>query len=92
MQSKLLIAIALISLTACATTAPDPVINTVIQQTDIPVPVYCKAAIPVAPVFSFPKLQLSDNIYDKSKVLLADKKLHEGYEIELLAALNSCIK
>lgn len=80
----------ILSLTACATT--DPIINTVTQTVEVPIAVPCKATVPSTPDYNFPKLKQSQDIFDKSKVLLADRKLHLGYETELLAALNSCLK
>lgn len=90
MQNKLLIVSLAILLSACGHT--EPVINTVIQKVEIPVEVPCKAKIPTVPDFNFGKLASTDDIYAKSKAALADRELHLGYEIELLAALNSCIK
>lgn len=69
-----------------------PVIDTVIQKVEVPVSVPCKAVIPPTPIYYFDKLDTNSDIYDKTKALLADKKLHLGYEAELLAALNSCVK
>jgi hypothetical protein len=89
MQNKLVIIAALV-LSGCATT--EPVINTVIQKVEIPVAIPCKAAVPPAPDFHFKGLVTEQDIFDKSKTVLADRKLHLGYEAELLAALNSCIK
>lgn len=86
----MIIAMALV-LSACATTQ-EPVINTVIQKVEVPIATPCKAVVPTKPDFSFPKLKQSQDIFDKSKTLLSDRKLHLGYETELLAALNSCIK
>lgn len=75
-------------LAACA--HDQPVINTVIQKVEIPVPVPCKAEIPQVPDFNFDKLEPSATIFDKSKALLADRKLHLAYESELMVALKAC--
>ena len=90
MQNKLLSLAFIAILAGCATT--DPVIKTVIQKEEVPVAVPCKVAIPTKPDFNFDKLTEDKDIFDKTKALLADRKLHQGYEAELLAALNSCIK
>lgn len=90
MQNNLLIVSLAIILSACAHT--EPVINTVIQRVEIPIEVPCKAIVPAKPDFNFDKLKADNNIFDKTKAALADRELHLGYEIELLAALNSCIK
>jgi hypothetical protein len=91
MQNKLIILIAALSLVGCATDTP-PGINTVIQKVEIPIAVPCKAEVPAKPDFNFDKLTVDQDVFDKSKAVLADRKLHIGYETELLAALNSCIK
>lgn len=90
MQNNILMVLLVISLSACAHT--EPVINTVIQRVEIPIEVPCKAVVPEKPDFHFPKLKIENDIFDKSKAALADRELHLGYEVELLAALNSCIK
>lgn len=91
MQNKLIVLIATIFIAGCATNTP-PGINTVIQRVEIPIAVPCKAEVPVKPNFNFDKLTQDQDVFDKTKAVLADRKLHIGYEIELLAALNSCIK
>jgi hypothetical protein len=77
-------------LAGCATTTPG--INTVIQKVEIPIAVPCKVEIPTKPVFNFGTLTIEHDIFDKTKSALADIRLHIAYEIELLAALNSCVK
>jgi hypothetical protein len=52
----------------------------------------CKATVPTKPDFNFDKLTEDQDVFDKTKATLADRKLHLGYETELLAAVNSCIK
>jgi hypothetical protein len=75
-------------LAACA--HDQPVINTVVQKVEVPVPVPCRAEIPQTPEFNFDKLDPSATIFDKSKALLADRKLHLAYESELMVALKAC--
>jgi hypothetical protein len=70
----------------------EPVSNIVIQKVEVPIEVPCKAAIPNEPLFNFPQLTIDQDIYEKSKALLADRKLHLAYEIELLATLTACVK
>jgi hypothetical protein len=89
MQNKLVLVAALF-LAGCATDAP--LINTVIQRVEVPVAMPCKATVPTKPEFSFDKLSEDQDVFEKTKATLADRKLHLGYEEELLAALNSCIK
>ena len=89
MQNNILI-FAIILLSGCATT--EPVINTVIQKVEIPIAMPCKVEIPVKPDFNFDKLKIDQAVFEKTKALLADRKLHMGYEGELLTALNSCVE
>jgi hypothetical protein len=89
-SNKLIIAMMVVFLGACATDGP--VISTVIQKVEIPIAIPCKAEVPTKPDFSFDKATAEQDIFEKSKALLADRKLHLGYEEELLVALNSCIK
>lgn len=91
MQNKLLVLIVTLVLAGCATDNP-PGINTVIQKVEVPIAVPCKVEIPTKPTFNFDKLTPEQDIFDKTKATLADRKLQLGYETELLAALNSCIK
>jgi hypothetical protein len=77
-------------ISGCATDGP--VINTVIQRVEVPIEVPCKAVVPTAPDLNFGKVTVDQDVFDKTKALLADRKLQLGYETELLTALNSCIK
>jgi len=90
MQSKLILTLATLSLIGCATT--EPVINTVIQRVEVPIAVPCKAVVPTRPEYNFDKITVDQDIYKKTQAILADRKLRQGYEVELEAALNSCIK
>jgi len=91
MQNKLLVLVIVLSLVGCATDTP-PGINTVIQKVEVPIAVPCKAEVPIKPTLNFDKLTTEQDVFDKTKAALADRKLQLGYETELLAALNSCIK
>ncbi len=79
-----------LALGACAHT--EPTIKVEIREVEIPIAVPCQADIPAKPAFKFKTLKPENNIFDKSKTLLADRKLHLAYEEELLTALKSCIK
>jgi hypothetical protein len=78
-------------LSACAS-GPAPVLAPLIQKVEIPIPVPCKVDIPKAPEFNFSKLTTEQDIFEKTRAILADIRLHFAYETELLAALNSCVK
>ena len=71
---------------------PQPGIEVQTQRVEIPVAVPCKAVVPPVPVDNFDKLMTSNDIFVKNQALLADRLNHLGYEKELVAALNSCIK
>lgn len=75
-------------ISGCATT--EPAIQTIIQRVEVPIEVPCKQEIPVKPDFNFDDLREEDPLFDKTKALLADRKLHIAYEEELLAALKAC--
>jgi hypothetical protein len=90
MQNKLFIVLFAAFVSACATDGP--VINTVVQKVEVPVAVPCKAVVPTAPDLNFGKVTPDQDLFEKTKALLADRNLQLGYEAELLAALNSCIK
>jgi len=89
MQNKLILLIVLF-LAGCATDGP--VIQTVIQRVEVPVAIPCKATVPTRPEFSFENLTPEQDIYEKNKSMLSDRKLHLGYETEILTALETCIK
>ena len=86
MRNRLMPLIAFV-LVGCAS---DPVIQTIIQKVEVPIAVPSKVDTPVMPIFSFEKLSQDQDIFEKTKALLSDRKLHLGYEAELLSALNSC--
>ena len=90
MQNKLVSLAFIAILSGCATT--EPVINTIIQKEEIPVAVACKVDIPIKPILNFDKVTADQDIFDKTKALLADRKLSQGYEGLLLAALITCVK
>lgn len=78
----------IILLGGCATT--DPVINTVVQRVEVPIAMPCAAEIPLQPEFNFNKMTIENDIFEKTRAVLADQELHTAYETELLAALKSC--
>lgn len=90
MLSKTIIFSTVVIISVGCATPPPPVIQTVIQRVEVPIPIPCKAETPAKPDFNFDKLKEEDSIFDKVKSLLADRKLSEGYQRELSAALESC--
>lgn len=87
MANNLFLAAAVLALGGCAC---KPTIKTEIQIVEVPISVPCSVAFPERPDFNFDKLTEDSDIFDKTKALLADMKLHLGYEIELEAALRAC--
>lgn len=89
MLGRILIVVAALSLSACA--FDKPVIQTVVQKVEIPIAVPCKADIPDTPIFFFDSLTVDKDIFEKNKVLLADRELYKAYSAALLTALKSCM-
>ncbi len=86
--SKSFLVVAIIMLSSCAST--EPIVRVVTQKVEIPVPVACKALVPIPPEYCFPLLSKDADIFEKSKCLLSDRLKSIGYETELLTTLNSC--
>lgn len=75
----------LILLTGCATSP-----QVVTQRVEVPIATACKTETPIVPDYCFSKLTKDMDIFDKTKCLLSDRKLSQGYETELSVALESC--
>ena len=91
MRNNLIILSLVVMLSACAS-SPAPVLAPLIQKVEIPIPVPCKVDVPKKPDFNFNNLTQEQDIFEKTRAILADIRLHFAYETELLAALNSCVK
>lgn len=91
MRNNLILISLVVLLSACAS-GPAPVLAPLIQKVEIPIPVPCKVTVPTPPVFNFSNLSTDQDIFEKTRAILADIRLHFAYETELLAALNSCVK
>ena len=91
LRNNILILSSVVLISAC-TSGPPPVMAPLIQRVEIPIPVPCKVAVPKEPAFNFNELNIDQDIYEKVRALLVDRKLHLGYEVELAAALNACTK
>lgn len=68
-----------LALTACST-------KTV--EVKIPIPVSCITE--TIPEPTYPIVQEEAGIFERVKVLLAERELRKGYEIKLRAALSAC--
>ena len=90
MQTKLLLSfLTLLTLVGCATTK-EPVITTIVQKVEVPIAVPCKVEIPPTRDWNFNKITAEMDIFEKVQALLADRRLHLGYEAELKASLGTC--
>ncbi len=87
----LIMSLIIVSLAGCAT-GPPPVLAPLIQRVEVPIAIPCKTTIPKRPNFNFDSLTTEQDIFEKTRALLADIRLHFAYETELLGALNSCVK
>ena len=77
-------------LVACAgcTTAP----RVEIQRVNVPVPVECQEPVPERPVMPTESLASTATLDQFAQAAMAEIERREGYEGELLAALENCRK
>lgn len=80
-----------LALAGCATTAPEPRIETRIVE--VPVATPCAVTVPVEPAYPDTKaaLDAAPGIFEKVKLLLAARELREAYKNEVKAALIGCV-
>lgn len=79
------LAVLVLVLSGCAATrvsVPVPV--------KVVVPEKCRAEVPQRPVMPTEVLPLDAKPFDRVRAALAEIDFREGYEVELLAALQSC--
>lgn len=86
-KNKLVLAL-LLCVGGCATTQPTKPPEPI--QVEVPVRVPCTIDEPQSPQLSFEKLKEDSTLYEKVRVLLADRLLHLGYEEQLRTALRGC--
>ena len=83
----LLVLVALVvAMSGCGAMAPQLV------EIRVPLPVGCPVDTPARPAMPTEALQRSAPLDAKVKAALAEIELREGYEIELVAALDACTK
>lgn len=89
-MTRLAILAAALVLTGCATTAPEPRIETRIVE--VPVAVSCRVEIGPDPVYpdSDEALRAAPNTFERVKLLVAGRLLRIAREAELKAALKAC--
>lgn len=56
----------------------------------VPVQVPCKITPPNKPNFAVDNLGIGEDIFEKVKALLAERKQRQGYELELEEAIKAC--
>lgn len=76
-----------VALAGCAGQAePEP--RTV--RVEVPVAVPCRAPAVEVPSWATASLQKGDSLQTKVRALLAELEQRKGYEVQLLAAVQSC--
>lgn len=80
-----LLTISLLLLNACSTTFSSKPVEIL-----VPVQVPCKITAPNKPTFAVDNLGIGEDIFEKVKYLLAERKQRIGYELELEEAIKSC--
>lgn len=63
-----------------------------IQRVNVPVPVECKEPVPARPVMPTEGLEITATLDQFAQAAMAEIERREGYEGELLAALENCRK
>ncbi len=84
-MKSLLVVLALV-LAGCA--GKEPEVRTV--RVEVPVLVPCKTQQVAVPPWAANGLKKSDSLEIKVRSLLAERRQRQGYERELLAAVDSC--
>ena len=90
MIARICAPVALLALSACATTPPAPQIVT--KTVQVAVPVACRPAIGAAPAYpdTDPALKAAPDVYQRVKLLVAGRLERIAREAELTAALSAC--
>lgn len=82
---------AAILIAACALLAGCATQNrVVVQRVNVPIPVECKEPVPARPAMPTEALRLGATVDDFARAAMAEIERREGYEEELLTALESC--
>lgn len=76
------IALAALALAGCAHKQPERVL--------VPVTVPCKVEMPKMPVWATGSLKADADIWEQSRALLAERRQHQGFEGQLIAAIEGC--
>ncbi len=90
-MKRIVLLLSVIVLHGCSGVEPKPVIETVYVKVNVPGPaVPCKVPMVDKPADLVMNLKTLDDIYYKSKVILADRELHKAYELKLETAIKTC--
>jgi hypothetical protein len=87
--ARLILAVALLLIAGCTTTAPLPPAP-VVQEVNIPVVVPCKIDVPSPLRYSVDSLPIGADIWTQMKALRAERQERITYEIQLEAAAKAC--
>ncbi|RYF06475.1 MAG: hypothetical protein EOO31_09810 [Comamonadaceae bacterium] len=61
-----------------------------VQRVNVPIPVECKEPVPARPAMPTEALRLGATVDDFARAAMAEIERREGYEGELLTALENC--
>lgn len=61
-----------------------------VQRVNVPIPVECKEPVPARPAMPTEALRLGATVDDFARAAMAEIARREGYEDELLTALENC--
>lgn len=81
---KVFIVLLAMLITGCASQPPATI------PVNVAIPIKCQAEVPQRPVMPTEVLQ-STAPFDRARAALAEIDFREGYELELVAALRSCL-
>lgn len=87
-MKRLTFTLCTVLLTACGHNPP----QVIIEYVNIPVPVECKEPVPTRPVMPTESLSPGVDLDTFSKSVMAEIERRDGYETELLTALENCRK
>lgn len=84
--SRIILLSSMLFLSACSTNPS----STKPVEVLVPVQVPCKITSPNKPSFAVDNLGIGEDIFEKVKALLAERKQRQGYELELEEAIKAC--
>lgn len=88
LQWVCVVALVLCALAGCGTAPP----RVEIQRVNVAVPLECKEQAPLRPVMPTETLQPGADVDQFAQAAMAEIERREGYEVQLVAALEACTK